>query len=328
MALAQVKGSRSKLDAEDTILRRVLQVSLDPGDSTPPCMLLEELAAELLSQNHPLLLRGDLLERVVMEKLSALDQDSEQPFFYLVGCYSRAIEEGRKVQTMKDKVVLAKIQDALHQTKELAVSYAGLLLLHPEMVSQSAKLAQPTVSPLLTSIMSDVTSVCGGFEESSSGSGSVGSQRLPPGFLDHFVRRFADDGLDKILNQVFHDLHQSVLKVSPLGPFQAPLRALVLLVSNQAAATAFVNHPMWHPKGDHVNGRVLELGSLLGPFFKISVIPDHPAFGNGEPNVGYPPQHTLVIRVFAACRQKTASNRVCRLSEFCAVTCTIARPRS
>jgi ubiquitin conjugation factor E4 B len=60
---------------------------------------------------------------------------------------------------------------------------------------------------------------------------------------------------------------------------------MVMLVSHPPLARVLVEHPMWCPKGNHVNGRVLEVSSILGPFFHISVIPDHPVFGSGEPNV-------------------------------------------
>jgi hypothetical protein len=40
------------------------------------------------------------------------------------------------------------------------------------------------------------------------------------------------------------------------------------------------------------------VSSILGPFFHISVIPDHPVFGNGEPNVGWCPKPD---RNFACC---------------------------
>jgi hypothetical protein len=59
-----------------------------------------------------------------------------------------------------------------------------------------------------------------------------------------------------------------------------------LLVSHSSLALVLVHHPMWNPRGNHVNGWVLEVSSIFGPFFHISVIPDPPVFGNGEPNVG------------------------------------------
>jgi hypothetical protein len=59
-----------------------------------------------------------------------------------------------------------------------------------------------------------------------------------------------------------------------------------LLVSHSSLALVLVHHPMWNPRGNHVNGWVLEVSSIFGPFFHISVIPDPPVFDNREPNVG------------------------------------------
>lgn len=249
---------------------------------------LEQLAAELMSEGKNLALTRDVLERALMDRLSTNRVGVEAPFVYLVGCYRRALDETRKVQNKKDKQILAEIQYTLSQVKDLCVSYAGNICLYPDMFPQpAAKAVNDRHSDLLGLILADVAQ-SGGFDPGSSiggGSSSTGPT-LPPGFLDHFLKRFEDEGLSDIFNPVFKDLQQSVMKVSPLGPFQGPLRALVMLVCYPPLAKVLVTHPFWHPKGDHVNGRALEMNSILGPFFHISAIPDHPVFGNGEPNVG------------------------------------------
>ncbi|CAM6013331.1 unnamed protein product [Sphagnum balticum] len=54
---------------------------------------------------------------------------------------------------------------------------------------------------------------------------------LPPGFLDDLINRFDNEpeGLKNVFEQLFKDLQKSVMKISPLGPFQGYLRALGLL---------------------------------------------------------------------------------------------------
>ncbi|KAG6550550.1 hypothetical protein Mapa_007919 [Marchantia paleacea] len=285
--MAQVR-TRRKEEVEDFVLKKVLQVTLTPGPNDGPgsgsgMVYLEQLAAELLSEDKELALSKDLLERVLMDRLSVYREGTEPPFLYLIGCYRRALEEGRKVQNMKDKKILAEIQDTLSQVKELCVSYAGNICLYPDMFPQPVIAAEEKHSDFLELILAEVAPSVG-FDPGTSGGGPVGPS-LPHGFLEHFVKRFEEDGVEEIFNKVFKDLQQSVMKVSPLGPFQGPLRALVLLASYAPLAKVLVKHPAWHPQGEFVNGRVLEVSSILGPFFHISVIPDHPVFGNGEPNV-------------------------------------------
>ncbi|KAL2622569.1 hypothetical protein R1flu_002774 [Riccia fluitans] len=121
---------------------------------------------------------------------------------------------------------------------------------------------------------------------SSTNGGRFSGPYLPPGSLNHLVKQYEEDGLAEIFSPVFSDLQQSVMRVSPLGPFQGPLKALVLLASFPPLAKVLVNHSSWHPQGQFVNARVLEVSSLLGPFFHISVIPDNPLFGSSDPIVG------------------------------------------
>ncbi|KAL0350833.1 UNVERIFIED_CONTAM: putative ubiquitin conjugation factor E4 [Sesamum radiatum] len=91
--------------------------------------------------------------------------------------------------------------------------------------------------------------------------------------------------MEPILKQLYEDLRGSVLKVSALGTFQQPLRALLLMVNYPVGAKALVNHPWWIPKGVYLNGRVIEMTSILGPFFHVSALPDHAIF-KSEPDIG------------------------------------------
>ena len=75
------------------------------------------------------------------------------------------------------------------------------------------------------------------------------------------------------------------MKVSALGNFQDSLRALLYLVRFPIGAKSLVNHEWWIPKGVYVNGRAIEMTSILGPFFHISALPDQ-AFFKGQPDVG------------------------------------------
>jgi ubiquitin conjugation factor E4 B len=48
-------------------------------------------------------------------------------------------------------------------------------------------------------------------------------------------------------------------------------------------ALVLVHHPMWNPRGNHVNGRGLEVSSIFGPFLHISAIPDPPILATENP---------------------------------------------
>ena len=56
------------------------------------------------------------------------DLGDQWPVFYLVGCYARASDEFRAATTLRSPAVMAAVQAALSVSKQLAVSYSGLLL--------------------------------------------------------------------------------------------------------------------------------------------------------------------------------------------------------
>ncbi|KAK8707547.1 hypothetical protein V6N13_058603 [Hibiscus sabdariffa] len=64
-----------------------------------------------------------------------------------------------------------------------------------------------------------------------------------------------------------------------------PLRALSYLVKLPVGAKSLVNHPWRIPKGVYLNGLVIEMTSILGPFFHVSALPDHTIF-KSQPDVG------------------------------------------
>ncbi|WMV17371.1 hypothetical protein MTR67_010756 [Solanum verrucosum] len=279
--MATSKSQRTPAEIEDIILRKILLVSLvDSMENDTRVVYLEMTAAEILSEGKELRLSRDLMERVLIDRLSGNFVSAEPPFQYLVNCYRRAHEEGKKIASMKDKNVRSEMELVVKQVKRLAVSYCRIHLGNPDMFP-NWDMAPANVSLLLPLLFSEVSSsvdVFGG----SSGSGGVSS---PPGFLDELLKDADFDSMDPILKQLYEDLRGTVLKVSALGNFQQPLRALLFLVKYPVGAKCLVNHPWWIPNSVYMNGRVIEMTSILGPFFHVSALPDHTIF-KSQPDVG------------------------------------------
>ncbi|XP_019185714.1 PREDICTED: probable ubiquitin conjugation factor E4 [Ipomoea nil] len=279
--MATQKQQRTPEEIEDIIIRKIFLVSLiDSMENDSRFVYLEMTAAEVLSEGKDLRLSRDLMERVLIDRLSGNFAAAEPPFQYLVNCYRRAHEEGKKIANMKDKSVRSEMELVVKQAKKLAVSYCIIHLGNPDMFP-NWETNTSNVSPLLPLIFSEVSLAVDGF----GGSSSSGGVTCPPGLLDDFFKDGDFDSLDPILKQLYEDLRGSVLKVSALGNFQQPLRALLLLVKYPVGAKSLVNHPWWIPKNMYMNGRVIEMTSILGPFFHVSAIPDNTLF-KSQPDVG------------------------------------------
>ncbi|MFS7948101.1 putative U box domain, Zinc finger, RING/FYVE/PHD-type, ubiquitin conjugation factor E4, core [Helianthus anomalus] len=271
------KPQRSPEEIEDIILRKIFLVSLtDSMTNDSRIVYLQITAAEILSEGGDLKLSRDLIERVLVDRLSGNFASAEPPFQYLIGIYRRACEEQKKIVNMKDKLVRAQMETVVNQAKKLSVSYCRIHLSNPDMFPDNDR-TRSNVSPLLPLVFGEVSSSIDTF-----GGGSVGAC---PGFIDELFRDTDYESVEPILKQLYEDLRGIVLKCSALGNFQQPLRALMYLISFPVGARALVNHPWWIPKGAYLNGRVIEMTSILGPFFHVSALPDQSVF-KGQPDVG------------------------------------------
>ncbi|KAI3897369.1 hypothetical protein MKX03_021964 [Papaver bracteatum] len=284
--MATKKPKRSTEEVEDIIIRKIFLVTLvDSMDKDIRVIYLELTAAEILSEGKPLLLSHDLMERVLIDRLSGQFPGAEQPFRYLVGCYGRAGDEGKKITGMKDKSLFSAMDAVVKQAKRLTVSYCRIHLGNPDMFTGNdvSNVTKSSVYPLLGLFYSQVSSSVDSFGGSSSS--TDGGLSCPPGFLEEFFRDTDMDSMESIFKEMYESLRGSVLKVSALGNFQQPLRALRMLINFPLGAKALVSHPWWLPTGTYVNGRVIEMTSILGPFFHVSALPDHTIF-KSEPDVG------------------------------------------
>lgn len=284
------KPQRSLEEIEDIILRKIFLVRLtDAADPVADARIvyLELTAAEILSEGRDLKLSCDLMERILIDRLSGSFPAAEPAFTYLINSYRRAHEELKKIANMKDKKVRSELESVFRQAKKLLVSYCRIHLANPDCFggSDEMKSNKPNVSnvsPLLPLIFSEVGGGMDGFGGSSSGGSGA---QCPPGFLKEFFDEADWDSLDPILRGLYENLRGSVLNVSALGNFQQPLRALLYLISFPVGAKSLVNHPWWIPKSVYMNGRVIEMTSILGPFFHVSALPDHTIF-KSQPDVG------------------------------------------
>jgi len=153
---------------------------------------------------------------------------------------------------------------AVRSSKELIVSYAGLLLI-AGVVPQSPE--AETRGPLQL-----VDSIDAQFK------GPVaGAVALPAGFLEEFCAKHETEGLDQIMRPVVKEYSRRVRATSPLGDYVTPLSVIRFLTGIEPLARVLVSVREWLPDLKDVTGRGIESpgSSWLGPCFSVSCIPDH-----------------------------------------------------
>ncbi|PRW05883.1 putative ubiquitin conjugation factor E4 [Chlorella sorokiniana] len=277
----------------DSALRKVLAVTLDGSSADPaaqpPVVHLAGLAQELQAEaggagcESPPLLNKETAERALMARLSEPPASYPQwPVHYLIGVYGRAAAEARSLSMLKEPAQQAALGEALALCRQLAVSYAGLTLTL-DMFPQPPEASQRGALQLLDSLDAAASSssslgLAGPGPSGSSGGGAPGgAMPLPPGCLEDFAVRFADEGLPDLLAPIVTQLMQRAAGVSLLGDYSAPLGILQRMAACKPMAVALTQLPAWMPQWQ--DGRGFEASSVLGPFFGIGALADRARVG-------------------------------------------------
>ncbi|KAG6516824.1 hypothetical protein ZIOFF_027304 [Zingiber officinale] len=272
---------RSIQEIVDIILRKIFLVVLQqPSKNDPNIVFLALTAAKILSEGKALFLSCTMMDRVLIDRLSGDFPSTEPPFRYLVGCYRRACDELKRVVLMKNASFRSEIESEIKQARKLVISYCRLHTRN--MFKTPGQQVTSVTSDLMSMIFAEVSTHMDEFGDDTLGDDTLGRGfDNPPGFIKEFFRDGDDDSMELVLQDLFEKLRQSVDGISPLGNFQQPMRALLLLIEYPNNAKILVNHPRWIPKNTNLpigEGRMIEMESILGAFLRISALPDSKEF--------------------------------------------------
>lgn len=217
-----------------------------------------------------------LLDRVIVGRLSlevnategkgywaALSAHKAQPssveetssFHYLLHVWKAAASIKRSLNRQRygDRF------ETLEALQALCVSYAGLLLQFPDMFPQPPTVQERGAALVVESIIEDADS----------------DREIPEDFLAALVDRFNDDNLMGVFGPILTGLSAKMRLQTLSTSFMPPLRTMVRLMAYKPLASSVVTLPSFNPAG--TTARTMEVLSLLGPFFRLSV------FGNDQP---------------------------------------------
>lgn len=143
----------------------------------------------------------------------------------------------------------------LDTVKNLLVSYSGLVLQMPDMFPQveNGIMGPQQLVPRLKSQPDS-------------------NEGLPTEYLDEFIARFNNDGLDDILGPAVVYLSSELRSQNILGECKQTIQSMAYLCENKAIATMITNLEEFNPQ--QVIAKNMEEVSILGPLFKLSAYPD------------------------------------------------------
>jgi ubiquitin conjugation factor E4 B len=247
----------SSIPLEDwAILENVFQVSFTPSSQNVYLeSLIQELEDEYKTSATPLTLTKNFLERIIVDRLSIPNPNLPPSVDYLIGCFKRVVDHIRKSKSKQNRL------EILEAAQNLIASYSVLVMLYPEMFRNSKSVQGVGSLQLLHMLKAN----------------PGGEQALPIEYLDHIVTRTAPEDLEKIFTPIFHELATRMRDITLIGAFTPPLRVLLQLTKYKPLANVFINLPNWNlPK---LNGRQIECSSSLGPFFRLTTLPEEPSVG-------------------------------------------------
>lgn len=257
---------------EDTdLLTKVLRVGITgmAGDASArggdPYVELAELAAELKSEAADaadptarwtdVSTRRSLIDRALVGRLSFPTVGRFSVVDYLIASYQRCSEQRSRISRP------TPAQEELYAyVAELCVSYVAIALTNPTMFPQSPEVEKEGVLRLLRPLR----------EEGRDGG-------LPAAFLSKLVARMQEDGmLHEISAPLFAQIQTDIAAVSLSRDFAPPYRALMAMVREKPLAAALAADAAWLPAAART-GTLLEAGTLLGPFLRLSCFPNDAA---------------------------------------------------
>lgn len=271
--------SMTKERWEHQTLAFIFQCELDAAVAeSKKLTLLTPLLEELVSVGQETLtFTASMMDRILHSRLSLPEnsQPSAVPLFdYLVDCWKRCGEALKRVAMVKEKIGLLEAERTgnlvelcrercmvISEARQLVVSYSGLVITPgvAESFLQRDDILKEGPGYLARKLIGDPFS---------------SEQLLPQEFMDEFVLRFQDDGLDELVGPLVNAIVADMrVKDVTMSDFMGPINGLTRLIASKPICQLLVKLPNWCPP--NLSARTVEVLTILGPFFaKSSVLPD------------------------------------------------------
>lgn len=251
----------------------MLNITLQKG-APGQRVYLQGVADELDYQGK---LTVDMLDSLIIARLSVdPSATGEQTIFeYLAGCWKGLYVANRDTKRTYAADDSTRWQSTFDRLKELIISYCGHTLEDPSMFPQpSGKPVGPAeFLPILLDSYSDASDPY--TSKAKATSHALSPSEIAP-FLSDLAARFADDGLDAILESILSYLFQSYYQIQPppdlMGnEWRRYLGAINVLTQVKPIAGMLPRLGVWFQVS--AKAHEIEWFSLLGPLTRLNVFP-------------------------------------------------------
>jgi ubiquitin conjugation factor E4 B len=121
---------------------KILLFALMPrANPSPAIVYLELTAAEPLSESRPPLALRDATERLLIDRLSLLEPPPGSPTPI---AFRRAADEARKISTIRDAALRARLADSIAHLQGLILSYTRIIAGNPDTFPSPPNGAPPS----------------------------------------------------------------------------------------------------------------------------------------------------------------------------------------
>ena len=235
---------------ENRTLNSMFRVTLDASHGQDShgnnLQYLEAICKELEEQGDSVLLKTTVLDLVLMEVLSNLNQGIA-PLDYLLPCWKRVSKQYKVLRKAGEEDARFKI---VKEARRLCMSYCIFAMTMPEMFGLDTPETNPLAQYLLVEDPDD-------------------DRGVDHDFLTEAVSRFSeDDTAQGAFVGAVEDLSRQLSTLNMNNDYKPYVAALRNLLQYPAMTSAIVQSPRFLPPSTPAGS--LEVNTLLGPFFAIS----------------------------------------------------------
>ncbi|CAG8442490.1 7451_t:CDS:10 [Scutellospora calospora] len=267
-----IPPTKSFEDWQNDTISKVLQITLDKSTAEKSgnrLIYLDSVVKTLMEENPGMSsfkLSKSILDNALFSRLSIdpnqMSDGEELPqiplFDYLLDSWKRASEIKRSLRATKtlEQSIINERVGVIDTLKELIINYIQYVLQYPDDLPQVRNSTKLGPNQLVSRLLEEFDS----------------PQGLPLDFIKELANKVDDEGFEKMFLPALLGYSAQIRTKNILSrDYLLPLNSLVTLSEIKPLADKMTKARNWNPPNS--TARIFEVGSLLGPFCRLSAFP-------------------------------------------------------